>query len=331
MMRWLVTAVAGIALVLAGCASGSDAGPGGSGTSGSASASATSSSPVEMGNGAFFVLPYRGSGAQRHAIGADGAVGPAAPVPWEFGQEAEATLLKDALGPWALTATVELPLTDVSRTTQLQVRDVETGEVLHEIDVPGWCSGPDGASYPCLLLEENRMVRTTPIDGEGNGTITVSSTTTGETLAEYGPFPGLAGLNPTSSPDTLVVVTYDQAGTQHRFHTLDTRTGDTSEIGAIPTSQPWLCILGDDSVLTYTTSLQVIGPAQVAKVEVPELGARGPGSQGCSADGTHLYVRTDSTVDPEKDLVIDSVSLVDGTRAPALTLPSQNALIRVTR
>ncbi len=228
MMRGFVTTFAAVALVLAGCASGTDEGAGGSGTSESPAASATSSSPVAMGNGAFFVLPYQGSGAQRYAIGADGTIGPGSPVPWESGPDAGATLLKDALGPWALTSTVELPLTDVSRTTQLQVRNVETGEVLHQIDVPGWCSGADGASYPCLLLDENRMVRSTPIDGEGSGTITVSSTTTGETLAEYGPFPGLAGVNPTNSPDTLVVVTYDQAGKQHRYQTLDTRTGETS-------------------------------------------------------------------------------------------------------
>lgn len=115
-----------------------------------------------MGNGAFFVLPYQGSGAQRYAIGADGTAGPGSPVPWESGPDAGATLLKDALGPWALTSTVELPPTDVSRTTQLQVRNVETGEVLHQIEVPGWCSGADGASYPCLLLDENRMVRSAP-------------------------------------------------------------------------------------------------------------------------------------------------------------------------
>ena len=331
MMRGFVTTVAGVALALAGCASGTDGGAGGSGTSESPVASAGSSSPVAMGNGAFFVLPYQGSGAQRYAIGADGTVGPGLPVPWESGPDAGATLLKDALGPWALTSTVELPLTDVSRTTQLQVRNVETGEVLHQIDVPGWCSGADGASYPCLLLDENRMVRSTPIDGEGNGTLTVSSTTTGETLAEYGPFPGLAGVNPTSSPDTLVVVTFEPAGTQHRFQTLDTRTGETSLIGTIPTTQPWVCILGADSVLTYSNTLQVIGPAQVAPVEVPELGARGPGAQGCSADGSHLYVRSDADVDPDKELVIESVSLVDGSRAPAVTLPSQQDMILVTR
>jgi hypothetical protein len=284
-----------------------------------------------MGNGAIFVLPYQGSGARRYAIGADGTVGQGSPVPWEYGPDAGATLLKDALGPWALTSTVELPLTDVSRSTQLQVRNVETGEVLHQIDVPGWCSGADGASYPCLLLDEFRMVRSTPIDGEGNGTIIVSSTTTGETLAEYGPFPRLAGVNPTSSPDTLVVVTYDPAGKQHRYQTLDTRTGETSLIGANPTTQPWICILGSDSVLTYSNTLQTIGPAQVAPVEVPELSARGPGSLGCSADGSYLYVRTDATVDPEKGLDIESVSLVDGSRGSAATLPSQQDMILVTR
>lgn len=337
MWRGFASALSGIglvlagAMVLAGCASGTDGGPGDSGTPGSPPVTASTSAPAAMGNGAFFVLPYRGEGAQRYAIGADGTVGPAEPVPWESGPDSQATLLTDALGPWALTSIVETPLTDVSRTLLLQVRNVETGEVLHEIDGQGWCSGPDGASYPCLLLDENRMVRTTPIDGERSGSITVSSTETGETLAEFGPFPELAGVNPTSSPDALIVVVYDPAGDQHTFLTLDTRTGETSEIGSIPTSQPWVCVLGTDSILTYTTTLQVIGPASVAPVEVPELGSRGPGAQGCSADGAHLYVRTDFEADPDKELVIDGVSLVDGIRMTALTLESQAPLIRVTR
>lgn len=331
MWRGFVSAVAGMALVLAGCASGTDGRPGDSGTPGSPPVTSSASAPAALGNGAFLVLPYRGEGAQRYPIGADGTVGPAEPVPWETGPDAEATLLKDALGPWALTSIIETPLTDVSRTLLLQVRDVGTGEVLHEMDGQGWCSGPDGASYPCRLLDENRMVRTTPIDGERSASITVSSTETGETLDEFGPFPALAGVNPTSSPDALIVVVYDPAGDQHTFLTLDTRTGETSQIGSIPTSQPWVCVLGTDSILTYTTTLAVIGPAKVAPVEVPELGPSGPGAQGCSADGAHLYVRTDFEADPDEGLVIDGVSLVDGTRAPALTLESGRPLIWVTR
>jgi hypothetical protein len=279
-----------------------------------------------------YVFDHWGSDAQRYPIGADGVIGPpVTALPWESGADAEATLLKDAMGTTALTSTVELPLTDVSATTQLQVRDVVTGEVRHQIDVGGWCSGPDGASYPCLLLDENRMVRSTPIDGERPGTITISSTTTGETLAVYGPFPALAGVNPTTSPDAVVVVTYDAAGKRHLFQRLDTRTGVTSDIGTIPTQQPWFCILGTDSVLTYTTTLGVIGPAEVAAVEVPELVLGGPGAEGCSADGKHLYVRTDYRSDPDKQLVLDAVSLTDGTRTTALTIPSQEAPILVTR
>jgi hypothetical protein len=323
-MRALAALVVGIAMGLVGCAGGANEAP---------PVPASPSAPATDANGSVFVLPYQLAPASRYPILADGTLGPPEVVPWESGPDAEATLLKDAVGPRALTATIEPPLTDVSRTKQLQVRDVTTGAVLHELDAHGWCSGPDGASYVCLLLDEGRVVRSTPLDGERPGAITVTSTVTGESLAEYGPFAGLAAVYPTDVPDAVVLVTFDPAGEQHRFQRLDTQTAATSDIGTISTSQPWLCILGNDSVLTYGTSLQAIGPAAVAPVEVAELGSGGPGVQGCSADGRSLYVRTDFELDLEQPLVLDAIDLVDGSRAHALTLPpgSQAHAIWVTR
>jgi hypothetical protein len=337
MVRRLLAAGAAATLVLLGlqgCAGGGDSGADGTPpppTPSSSSPSPTGSASPVPGNGAILVQPRGASGALRYPIGADGAVGAGAEVPWESGPDAEATLLLDALGPWALTRTIELPLTDVSATLALQVRDVVSGEVLHALDVPGWCSGGDGASYPCLLLDETRIVRTTPITGEHDGTITISSIEDGRTLAEFGPFPALAGVNPTSSPDALNVVTSDGSGSAFRFLTLDTRTGVTNEIGTIPVGQAWLCRLGTDSVLTYTSTLTTIGPARVAPVEVPELTGEGPGAEGCSADGAFLYVRTGDPRAEAGELVIDRVSLADGSRAAALTLTSREASIAVTR
>lgn len=337
MVRRLLAAGAAatlVLLVLGGCAGGGDSGVDGTPTPPSPSSSSPSpdgsASPV-AGNGAFLVQAPGEPGAQRYPIAADGTVGAGAEVAWESGPDAEATLLLDALGPWALTRTSELPLTDVSATLALQVRDVVSGEVLHALDVPGWCSGPDGASYPCLLLDETRIVRTTPIDGEREGTITISSIEDGRTLAEFGPFPALAGVNPTDSPDALNVVTFDGSASGFRFQTLDTRTGETTQIGTIPVGQAWLCLLGTDSVLTYTSTLATIGPARVAAVEVPEVTGEGPGAVGCSADGAFLYVRTGDPRDEAGELVIDRVSLADGSRAPALTLASRQGSVAITR
>lgn len=313
-------------VLLAGCA-------GGSGDSGTPEP--TSGSPsrtAAAGNGAIIVSPARVAiGAQRYAIKADGTLAAPEAVPWETGADAETTLLKDAVGPWALTATIELPLSDVSATTQLQVRHVQTGEVAHQIDVPGWCSGPDGASYPCLLLDEKRMVRTTPIDGQRDGTITISSTETGETLAEHGPFTRLGSVSATSSPGFLIVATQEGDAPERTFRRVDVSTGETTQIGTAPFNQPPLCTLGTDSLLTYQDTMQVVGPAHVAPVEVPEMSNEGPGAVGCSADGAFAYVRTSFVQEQGKDVVIDAIALADGTRTKGvLTVPSE-AGIWVTR
>ncbi len=327
-MRMRRRTIAGVvcgmaALLLAGCA----------GTGGESPGSPTPSTTTPVGNGAFIVELADGSGAQRYPISADGVLGAPAPVPWESGPAAEGTRLLDAVGPWALTATFLPPLTDVSRNTQLQVRDIVTGEMLHQLDVPGWCSGPDGADYPCVLLDHMRMARSTPLDGTEDATVTISSTDTGQTLAEFGPFPALAAVRATSSPDTLVLISYDGANQRHTAQRLDVRTGATAAIGSLPTTQPWACILGTDSILTVDdTTLQALGPAPVAPTELPELGRGGPGAVGCTPDGRYLYVRTDWTAGPDAELVIDAINLPDGTRTPGvLTLTTQNAAVRVTR
>lgn len=327
-MRMSRLAIAGVvsgiaALLLGGCAGRGEQSPG----------SATPSATASAGNGAFIVEMADGSGAKRYPISADGVLGAPTDLPWESGPEAEGTRLLDAVGPWALTATYEPPLTDVSRNTGLQVRDVVTGEVLDQLDVPGWCSGPDGADYPCVLLDDTQMARSTPLDGIGDATVTISATDTGQPLAEFGPFPALAAVRATNSPNTLILITYDGATMQHTAQQLDVGTGDTTLIGSLPTAQPWLCILGTDSILTVDGStLQVLGPAPVAAVEVPELDGHGPGAVGCTPDGRYLYVRTDWTAAPDANLVIDAIHLPDGSRTPgALTLNTQNAGLRITR
>ena len=329
---WIAPALAAAAVVLVvGCA----------GTGGESPGSATPSVTASVGNGALVVEWADGSGAQRYPIGADGMLGAPAELSWESGPEARATRLWDAVGPWALTATFELPTTDVSANTALQVRDVVTGEVLHRLDVTNWCLSRE-AHYPCVLLDEARIVRTTPLYDDEEATVMISAMDTGRTLAEFGPFPALADVHPTSSPDAVVLVSTDWANMQDTVHgpvpgvvlsRLDLSTGDTALIGSLPTSQPWLCALGTDSVLAVDgTTLQVLGPADVAPVEVPELAGDGPGAVGCSADGGYLYVRTDWAADPDAELVIDAINLQDGSRNPAaLTLKTQKAAVRITR
>ncbi|MGB8021098.1 MAG: hypothetical protein WCF04_07725 [Candidatus Nanopelagicales bacterium] len=325
------TALAATALVLAGCATSSEPGQGGSATPSSSSTASPSGTQAAGANGSLYYYPQPGTRADRYPIDTDGTIGAPVAVPWKTGADAEATVLADGVGPWALTRIVELPFSDVAATRSLQVLRVETGEVAHEIKVPGWCSGPDGASYPCLLLDETRMVRTTPIDGERDGTITISSTVTGDTIAEYGPFPVLAGVLPTTSPDYIIFLTYDRTARQHTILRLDTRTGDTTEIGTLPVQQPPICVLGTDSVLSYDSKLKVVGPAAVAAVEVPELANDGPGAVGCSANGSHVYVRTSTAFDPEKELGIDAVAVADGSRKSAVTLESSQAYLQMTR
>lgn len=326
-MRRVVTATVAV-LVLAGC-SGGGSGPTGSATAPS-TAPATKAPASSVSNGSIFVYPIGAKGALRYQIKANGSVGKAAAVPWEKGAGAEATLLKDAVGPWALTSIVQTPLTDVSATKKLQVRKVTTGKVVHSIKVPGWCSGPDGASYPCLLLSEKQLLRTTPIDGERSGKITISTTTTGKTVAKFGPFPALEGVVPTNSSNAVVVISHNAKSKNREFRRLNVDDGVSTVIGSMPTSRLWMCVLGSDSILTYTDKLQVMGPAKVAAVAVPELTGKGPGAEGCSADGAYLYVRT-GEYDTTKKQVVDAIKLADGSRKHVLTLPSGQATLQFTR
>ena len=106
------------------------------------------------------------------------------------------------------------------------------------------------------------MARSTPLDGIDDAVVTISATDTGQTLGEFGPFPALAAVRATSSPDTLVLISYDGANKRHTAQRLDVRTGATAPIGSLPTTQPWECILGTDSILTVDHStLQALGPA----------------------------------------------------------------------
>lgn len=315
--------------------------------SGSATTSGSVTSPTvetvpsataTVDNGAFLVDWAAASGARRYPIQANGVAGVPAALPWASGAAATDTRLLDAVGPLALTATYRPPLTDVTRNRQLQVRDVITGEVRQRIDVPGWCSGPDGADYPCLLLDEARLARTTPLDGIEPGTVTISATDSGKTLAEFGPFPALTTVRATSSPDVLVLITFAAGSQRFLAQRLDILTGEVTQIGSLPIGQPWICVLGTDSILTAENAkLVALGPASVAPVTVTELDGNGPDAIGCTPDGRYLYVQIEPEAAAESEaltdeLVIDAVALSDGVRLPAaLTLPSRQATVRLTR
>lgn len=283
------------------------------------------------GAGAFIVATSPTQQGMRHPIASDGTAGPGAQLPWPARSAGEVVLLKDTRAGLALTATVAAPLTDVSPTKQLQVRDIGTGAVRRALDVPGWCSGPDGASYPCLLVGDSRVLHTTPVDGETPGRITVSSLLDGQELAAFGPFPALAGVLATDSDEVVVVVSADSPAGDVYYQALDLGTGSLVEIGRLPLGQPGLCVLGSDSVLTYRGKLDVIGPARVPDLVIPELEAGGPGAIGCSADSRFLYLETNDTRGEHAELVVDAVSLSDGRRTVALTVPTQSAVVSVTR
>ena len=92
-------------------------------------------------------------------------------------------------------------------------------------------------------------------------------------------------------------------------------------------------VLGTDSILTLDGStLQGLGPAPVAAVEVPELDSAWPVPWAAHLTGDTCTYGTDWTADPDADLIIDAINLPDGSRTPAvLTLNTQDAAVQITR
>jgi hypothetical protein len=340
------TVVAGLGLVLlAGCSSASEASDPSGAPSGSTGATAASA-----GNGTLYTSQWDTSAGTRtitsHPIGADGAIGAAAPVLSGPADDTSFPGVVDGIGPTALTGSY----TDFW-TTDLQVRS--GGQVSAEVAAPRWCGG-EGLTYNlCTLLDENRVARSTelgrdPGTGEGpaEGTILVSSLTDGSTVSELGPFADLSMMLGTASPDQVLIVTTatqsaDDPSVPSTVLGLDISDGLTTELGDSPAGWVPLCPIGTDSVLGFTSegatsSAAVVGPATVAAVTWDEQDS----IVGCSADGLFLYVQqipqppteeTEDTEPPNPSTALERISMADGSRAEVLTLAPGEIAGPVTR
>ncbi len=300
------------------------------------SATETSSpAPVApvTGNGSVYTVRPGGEATaiHRHAIDVSGSVGEGVEVFTGPATDyaAEDTAVVDGAGQ-----TLVLGTFSAYWTTAIQVVDLATEQVSAPVDAPRWCGG-EGLTYnPCVVLDDTRLVRSTELGGAGlpEATIYVSSLESGETLAEYGPFPGLSMMFGTTDPDTVMITTTDvpsadppelRPGTVAR---LDVTSGQVTPIGSH--SQTWqpLCAIGTDSMLGFTQDgaleAAVVGPAVIGSVTWPEQ----DNPLGCSADGRFLYVQ--QTTEPSALIGID---LASGISEPVLSLQPPEWVAGVTR
>jgi hypothetical protein len=327
-------------LLVTGCATDSapDAAASGSAApSGPASGSpAPSGGPSAAASGAIFTTvdePSTGTVVIRtHPLAADGSVGdPVEVASHEVDDDTKVVL--DGVG-----GAVLLGAFGTLWTSELQVsRD---GGVVSTTKADKWCGGQD-PTKACFLLDEGRIARTSEIgaDDRKDASVIISATTSGETVAEHGPFPDLVAVVPTDSPDALVLVSApaDEEGDSSpgggTVQRLDVGSGTTSPLGSSPQGWGPICALGQDSVLGYTQkgdqrTLAVVGSATVADIALGQDDT----VTGCSPDGQFLYVQSipqppqeenDDSEAKNPSTTVDRVTLADGSRSPVLTLQPQ--------
>lgn len=311
----LVAAVAGT-LVLTACASGP---PTTGGTSGAGTPTSTSSSPTPgpQGNGSLYTS--RGTGGDvtitRHPIAADGTLAEGIDLLTAPGDETDYPFVVDG-------ASGVVAVGQVSQywTTSIAVRDTTSGEVLSEVDAPRWCGGDGPVGNACVLLDRQRLARTTDVGLDvAEASIIVSSLTTGEQVAEHGPYPGLGQVLGTSSPDHLMLLVRDEPladdadPSAGALLVLDVTGGDTREIGRTDPGWAPICALGQDAALGYnllgTARASVVGSgATIGQVGWDE--AENP--IGCSADAGHVYVMGQGRA-------VTAIRLADGERTEVLS------------
>jgi hypothetical protein len=315
-----------IALV-AGCATPTDGD--------AATSTPVASTPAAVaGNGALYTSAWTDGQAtvNRHGIGADGSVGPAAALLTEPADDTAFPGIIDGLGDLAVTGSFAQYWT-----TDLQLRDAATGALRSEVSAPRWCGG-EGLTYAvCVLLDDTRLARTSELGGElsAEPIITISSLATGETLDELGPFPGLSMVMGTSDPGTLLLVTVDGPWTDDPVNapgtvlSLDVASARTTELGSHPADWVPVCPIGTDSVLGYLVgdvpTAEVVGSAGAAAFSWEEADS----VVGCSADGSHLYLQripqppgegTDDEEPANPPTTVDVISVADGARSQAAVL-----------
>lgn len=341
-------AVAAAILALAGCGGGDEAreatpSPTGSTTTTSAAPSVvpSGSSEAPVGSGAVHTTARADTATiTRYPLRADGSVDPGVPLFSGPADEWSFPGVVDGLGDVVLTAT----FTDLW-SSELVLRSAATGAAVTTLDGERWC-GTDGFTVAvCVLLDEERLARTSELGGEDSdeATITISSLRDGSTVRELGPYPGLSMVLGTSQPDALILVTSPEGamgtgeGPPGTVALLDVTTGAVTEIGTAPELWAPLCALGTDSVLGFTfggePTAEVVGPAAIAPVQWP---ADDP-AVGCSPDGAHLYVQhyPDDSGDDQGSgpsaTTLDRITLADGSRETILVLDGTVTAGPITR
>jgi hypothetical protein len=275
---------------------------------------------------------------RRFPVNVDGSVGEPVQVLKAASDETTFPSVVDSLGDTLLTGTY----TDYW-TKQLQLRDLAGAET-GSLTVDRWCGGEALVANQCTLLDATHLVRTTELGGETTtaGSVIVSDLSSGSTVDQYGPFPGLSRMLGTTEPNIVLLATtteqrnIDDPTVPGTIIRLDTSTGQTSEVGDYPADWDALCAVGVDGVIGQTLGekpeLVAVGTTSVGDVTLTQDDT----VAGCSADGAFLYLQNFTDVPDGGDLqdsasTLERVNLATGARDEIATLPGGEWVGPITR
>lgn len=307
------------------------------GSSSDSAATATPSPSQGTGNGSLYVTQVDDTSASitRHAIDADGNLGPAIPIVSGPSDGVNGPVVIDGI---AGTVAVG-QFTDYWSTT-VELRDAETGEPTGSVDAPQWCGG-EGLTYnPCALASAQVLVRTSELGDptEPEATLWVTSLTDGTDAAEWGPIRNLRDIYATTDPDVMLITVaasdpadppQSTAGSVEQFNP---DSGESQTIGTYQSGWLPICPLGSGALLGWAPdsdtaaggAASVVGDATIGDIMLPDQ-AR---PIGCSADGEFLYYERGGGQEPT---VITRVALADGASTTVLTQDEGSSTTVITR
>ena len=212
--------------------------------------------------------------------------------------------------------------------------DISTGDVTSTVDAPRWCGG-EGLTYgPCVLVSADRLVRTSELGdpAQQDRMVILSSLVDGTDVATWGPFPHLYGVFATSDPNTVLLrVGTGVESEPPQLLLLDLSTGETRFVGA-PDGWEYICPIGNDSLLGFATGQELNEPTPAVVFGDEPIADISWDSDrrvaGCSADGRFLYLTQGGGQQP---VVVERVTLADGTTDTVLTLEVGTSFSQITR
>lgn len=248
-----------------------------------------------------------------HPLAADGAAGEPLLVYRGPGDLRTGPLPIDGVGTLVLLGSGSEGAGD-----QAQVRAAGDGILVRDVPASTGCSAAvDGPDFiACLLLDEQRLLRTTTIAPglDVAASVMVDDLAAGEQVAQFGPFPALEAVLGTTSADTVLLVQAGAAGGD--VVSLDLASGATTTVGRYDEGWVPLCAIGTGDALGVQVGdgRETLGAIVRSVPAVSWSSASGWRAGGCSADGRFAYLV--STVDG--GVAVDRVSLDDGQRARVL-------------